>query len=152
LKTKYHQSEGKNFSHGAIGLSVNSKRRRAPQKKMDFTKLFDVQPSRTDFSTLDGGLLSLMGVAAGVIMSDMISEKAFEKGKASVQQPVEPQAQPQAVNPYRGTQTVGDVEKALLQQPNSHRREYALKELAKYPETMPLNQLPTQSMHLLAGN
>ena len=112
---------------------------------MDFTKLLQTPPARTDFAALDGAMAALMGVALGAVMTDLL----LEKGRETAQ----PQAQPpQPVNPYRGSQTVGDVEKALLQQPNSHRREYALKELAKYPETMPLSQLPTQTMHLLAGN
>lgn len=115
---------------------------------MDFSKFLpNALEPRNDQAT-QGAIGALMGVALGAIMTDLF----LEKGKETAQQAAQPQGQNQPVNPYRGSQTVGDVEKALLQQPSSHRREYALKELAKYPETMPLAQLPTQTMHLLAGN
>ena len=110
---------------------------------MDMNKLFQIPQPRTDFNTLDGAAAALMGVAVGAILSDVFKQNS--------EQATKPQDQTQPVNPYRGSQTVGDVEKALLQQPSSHRRERALRELAKYPETMPLAQLPTQTMHLLSG-
>lgn len=57
----------------------------------------------------------------------------------------QPQPQPQAVNPYRNCQTVGQLEVLLLQQSASPQREAMLRDLAKYPETMPLAQLPAQT-------
>lgn len=108
---------------------------------MDFTKLMPTAP-RDDQAT-QGAMGALMGVALGAIMTDLFLEKGKETAK--------PQQETQPVNPYRGSQTVGELEKTLLLQPTSHRREHALKELAKYPETMPLAQLPTQTMHLLSG-
>lgn len=81
-----------------------------------------------------------MGVALGALLVDGLKPNQ------------EQATQPQPVNPYRGSQTVGELEKALLQEPTSHRRENALRELAKYPETMSLAQLPTPTRHLLTGN
>lgn len=108
---------------------------------MDFSKLIPSPEARNDQAT-QGAIGALMGVALGAIMTDLF----LDKGRESAQ----PQA-PTTANPYRGTQTVGDVERALLQEPQSHRREHALRELAKYPENMAIAQLPAPTMHLLSG-
>ncbi len=55
------------------------------------------------------------------------------------------QAQPQSVNPYRGANTVADLERILLLQPPSPQREGVLRDLARYPETMAIAQLPSNS-------
>ncbi len=64
-----------------------------------------------------------------------------------------PQAIPQgqSVNPYRGANTVAELEKILLGHSPSPQRESVLRELAKYPETMPLAQLPATTTRLLTG-
>jgi len=64
---------------------------------------------------------------------------------------VEAKQQPPQVNPYRGANTVAELEKILLGHSPSPQREAVLRELAKYPETMPLAQLPATTTRLLTG-
>jgi hypothetical protein len=63
----------------------------------------------------------------------------------------QPQPQPTAVNPYRNCQTVGQLEVLLLQQQACPQRESILKDLARYPQDMPLHHLPSHSVKLLTG-
>jgi hypothetical protein len=60
----------------------------------------------------------------------------------------------QVHNPYRRdqrAQTVGQVEAMLMQQPNSLKQQQLLRELASYPQTMPIAELPKQAIAMLTG-
>jgi hypothetical protein len=64
------------------------------------------------------------------------------------------QEQHQESNPYRRNQrvqTVGDVEGMLMQQAKSLKQQQLLRELAAYPETMPIAELPKQAIALLTS-
>ena len=111
-------------------------------------QLFKAQP--TDTRVLDGALSALMGVGMGLIIGEVGRQSQEQKT-------LEPKAEPkaelptQAKNPYRGAKTVADIEQVFLEQPPSRQRELALAELAQYPETMAISQLPTQTRNLLAA-
>ncbi len=60
--------------------------------------------------------------------------------------------QQRSPNPFRNCHTVQDLESVLMTQPPSPQRTQALKELARYPESLPLSHLPSQSVRLLTGN
>lgn len=75
--------------------------------------------------------------------------KALMQQHSAQSQSHPPRSNP--VNPYRGARTVGDIEEIMMQQPVSPQREQALQELAKYPESMPIAQLPSSTTRRLAG-
>lgn len=97
----------------------------------------------TDTRVLDGALSALMGVGMGLVIGEIGRQTQEPKALES--------PEPQARNPYRSAKTVADIETIFLEQPPSPQRELALAELAKYPETMPIAQLPAQTTRLLAA-
>lgn len=100
-----------------------------------------------DTRVLDGALSALMGVGMGLVIGEIGRQTQEPQAIA------EPKAElpAQARNPYRGAKTVADVEAIFLEQPPSPQRELALAELAKYPETMAIAQLPAQTTRLLTA-
>ncbi len=60
--------------------------------------------------------------------------------------------QQRSPNPFRECHTVLDLEHLLMAMPPSNQRTQALKELARYPESMAIAQLPSQSIFLITGN
>ncbi|MEE3716270.1 hypothetical protein V2H45_05880 [Tumidithrix elongata RA019] len=102
----------------------------------------------SDDKAMQGGMVALLGVGLGALL---VSEFA---GLGKTTQPAAPptdQTNPYRSNPFRGNQTVKDIEKALLLKPSSYQRDEILKELARYPETMPIANLPEQAIALIAG-
>jgi hypothetical protein len=55
-------------------------------------------------------------------------------------------------NPYRSAKTVAELEQIVLLEPKTAQREEVLKQLAKFPESMPISKLPTESAKLLSGS
>ena len=141
------------------------------ERPKDGTKFSDQMIQMPNRDIQDAGIMQLMGGVFTTLLTmaaqhdereyqeKLQAQKLAEMEKLHAYQlrirELEIMARPQALpqtqpsNPYRGANTVSEVEAILLRQPPSPQREGLLKELAKYPESTPIASLPNQTSRLL---